>query len=163
MYSVWGPDQQYDMIALDYFFSPAGWVNARWTSKFFADTLPAFVAKGLLNEKGTVWLPHVQHVTDMLAAHHDDLSPYYTWRIEANASANPLYSATEGATEELLLCPDNLTNATQVKPLKEGGPFYALRPLQEGEERMQKASGTPTGKRKEAVSSPAEGSRKRVK
>lgn len=43
---------------------------------------------------------------------------------------NPLYAATEKAEEDLLLCPDLITNATQVVPLNShagaNGLFYVL-------------------------------------
>ena len=117
--STWG-SPQYDIIVLDYFFSPAGWVNTRWTEKFFSAALPCFVQNELIKPDGTVWLPHVQHVTDMIDTYFDDLAPYYKWSTVADPMLNPLYSASENATEELLRCPDNLTNATQVQPLQDG-------------------------------------------
>jgi hypothetical protein len=147
IHCTWGENPQYDAIILDYFFSPAGWVNARWTTKFFTDTLPCFVEKGLLKRDGTVWLPHVQHVTDMLDTFYDDISPFYKWSVVVDPHANPLCSATESVQDELLRCPDNLTNATQLKPLHPDGPFYALRPLQENEEPMER----PERKRKEGI------------
>ena len=41
---------------------------------------------------------------------------------------NPLYLATEGVEEALLLCPDALTNDTQLRPLLHYSeyPFYRL-------------------------------------
>lgn len=107
----------YDTVILDYFFSPAGWVNTRWTEKFFSDTLPLLITKGLLKENGTVWLPHLDHVDAMLQKFSDVLSEYFTWTIENNPLKNPLFRATDDVSEQLLTCPDNLTNETQILPL----------------------------------------------
>jgi hypothetical protein len=52
---IWNFDgtvARYDTIILDYFFSPAGWVNTRWTEKFFTMTIPLFLEKKLLKKEG---------------------------------------------------------------------------------------------------------------
>ena len=107
----------YDTVILDYFFSPAGWVNTRWTEKFFSETLPLLLDKGLLKDTGSVWLPHLDHVDAMLEKFSDILSRYYTWTIISNPVENPLFRATDDVSEDLLRCPDNLTNETQILPL----------------------------------------------
>ena len=109
----------YDTVILDYFFSPAGWVNTRWKEKFFYETLPLMVSKGMLKQDGSVWLPHLGHVDAMLQKHADILCQYYTWTVEEDPLSNPLYKATNDVRDELLRCPDNLTNETQILPLME--------------------------------------------
>lgn len=58
------------------------------------------------------------------------LEPCFNIYVEKDALANPLYLATEDAEEELLLCPDLITNSTQAIPLRshagENGLFYVL-------------------------------------
>jgi hypothetical protein len=136
---------RFDLIVLDYFFSPAGWVNTRWTEKFFSETLPCFVQKGILSSSGSLWLPHVDHVEEMISSHSEELSQYYSWSLIADPESNPLYSATEKVTDELLRCPDNLTNTTQIRPLiqSSGGPFYRFQPIVQTipEESIQRVSG----------------------
>ena len=70
---TWGSVQQnkqqhrvvFKSICLDYFFSPQGWAGDRWTSKFFTGTLPQFCEKEWLEVDGTVWLPNIQHVSEV--------------------------------------------------------------------------------------------------
>jgi hypothetical protein len=109
----------YDTVILDYFFSPAGWVNTRWTEKFFSETLPLLVERGMLKSTGSVWLPHLDHVDAMLQKFSHILCQHYTWTIEEDPVANPLFKATDDVSDELLRCPDNLTNDTQIMPLME--------------------------------------------
>jgi hypothetical protein len=150
-----GSTPRYDVIILDYFFSPAGWVNTRWTEKFFTETLISFLTKSLLKNSMTVstnspsspspstsssaaaaspslWLPNNSYVHEMILKHSNLLSEYYTWSAIPNPSLNPLYAATDLCVDELLLCPDNLTNETQISYLmtSPGGPFLCFQPKQ---------------------------------
>jgi hypothetical protein len=125
----WGNDISFDLIVLDYFFSPSGWARTRWTENFFKKSLPLIAEEKLLSPNGTLWLPHVDHVDQMLREYRDLLSDHYDWCLVDNPCSNPLYEATEKVTLELERCPDNMTNVTQLRPLcqLEGGPFYEFR------------------------------------
>jgi hypothetical protein len=59
---------------------------------------------------------------------HNEISKYYSWETVENPHENPLYAATETVTDELLRCPDMLTNATQILPLlvNSSAPFLVL-------------------------------------
>ncbi len=87
-------DPVYDVIILDYFFSPAGWVNVRWTEKFFSEKI--------LKKAGTLWLPNVNYVTEMIHKNEQILSQHYSWDVIENPLDNPLYEATNLVTNELL-------------------------------------------------------------
>ena len=47
----------FELILLDYFFSPQGWADVRWTDGFFRDTIPGFAATDKLYKGGRIWLP----------------------------------------------------------------------------------------------------------
>ncbi len=128
MSETWG-STSYDLIALDYFFSPAGWVNTRWTERFFGETLPAFVTKGILKNEGSIWIPNLQYVRDMIEKKQETISQFYTWSFIKDPSENPLYKATDLVGIKLLECPDHLTNDTQILPLLQAcdGPFICFK------------------------------------
>ena len=52
MQQSWGTDVAFDLIILDYFFCPAGYVNMRWAEKFFKETLPTLAVKNILDCNG---------------------------------------------------------------------------------------------------------------
>ena len=85
---------------------------------------------GLLAPGAKIWLPNMQCIEQSLEDFKAHLEPYFNIYVEKDSLANPLYLATEGAEEELLLCPDLITNSTQAIPLKshagEHGLFYVL-------------------------------------
>ena len=56
----------FDHVCLDYFFSPQGWAGDRWTNKFFTGTLPSFCMKEWLKVNGSVWLPNIKHVSEVI-------------------------------------------------------------------------------------------------
>lgn len=129
MISVWGSiESRYDLIILDYFFSPSGWANTRWNEKFFSESLPGFVKKKILKDTGTIWIPNVTHVNDSIEAHREILQEYYSWDVINDPFENPLYEATDMVENELLECPDNITNSTQKKYLDSDGHFIRLKP-----------------------------------
>ena len=76
----------------------------------------------------SIWLPHLQCIEESLTDFYDYLIPYYTITKERDPKLNPLYLATEGVEDALLLCPDALTNDTQLRPLLDYSdyPFYRL-------------------------------------
>lgn len=123
---TWGPDMNFDIIVLDYFFSPAGWASVRWSESFFKSTLPAFVTGNRLAPDGAVWLPHVRHVDEMFEKFSTELSEHYQWELVNAPTRNPLYLATDKVTAELLKTPDFMTNESQIKPLLDK-PFYQLK------------------------------------
>jgi hypothetical protein len=98
-------------------FDKVGWARTRWTQRFFYKTIPAFVQEGILSTGGKLWLPHLENITQEIEEYSEIIQAYYKIELVANCQENPLYRATEDVTEELLRCPDNLTNATQVQPL----------------------------------------------
>lgn len=83
----------------------------------------------VLSADGAIWLPNLACVQDLMKVYGTRLSEYYTWDLEKNPNLNPLYRATEKVEKELLLCPDSLTNETQMRPLFEFSetPFFVLR------------------------------------
>jgi hypothetical protein len=169
---VWdfdGSTPRYDVIILDYFFSPAGWVNTRWTEKFFTETLISFSTKSLLKKRTNVpsnpsttsatsssasspslWLPNNSYVHEMISKHSNLLSEHYTWSAVSDPTLNPLYAATDLCVNELLLCPDNLTNETQISYLmaSPGGPFLCFKPRQHPQSNVLKPT-TKGTKRKQ--------------
>lgn len=124
----WG-DVQFDHIILDYFFSPVGWARERWTEAMFRETLPQFATDNVLRKDGEIWLPNLECVQELMENFADVLQPHYTWDLVADPLKNPLYLATEAIEDELLRCPDILTNETQIRPLWAFSktPFFRLR------------------------------------
>ena len=107
-----------------------GWARERWTSSFFTKTLPAMILEKHLSTKGKIWLPNLQCIEESLTEFKEEIVKYYDIKLIADAMENPLYAASENCERELLLCPDNLTNETQMKPLlsHSSHPFYVLEP-----------------------------------
>ena len=105
-----------------------GWARERWTDPLFTKTLPTLATSGLLLQGCSIWLPHLQCIEESLTDFYDYLIPYYTITKERDPKLNPLYLATEGVEDALLLCPDALTNDTQLRPLLDYSdyPFYRL-------------------------------------
>ena len=136
----WGTDVKFSHIILDYFFSPIGWARTRWLPSFFSKTIPSMALK-LLSPGGMLWLPHLQNVTESIQLNLASINEYFIIREVEDPMANPLYAATEQATDELKRCPDLILNENQIKPLLTESnifPFYALQlkralPLQEAE------------------------------
>lgn len=131
MKDVWSIDgnPRYDVIILDYFFSPTGWTNTRWTTKFFTETLPGFLEHKLLKKNGSIWLPNCPYVDEMVTAHTSHLSNYYDWFAIKRPTNNPLYEATDDVNHLLMQCPDRLTNENQIVSLTNaGGPFLLFKP-----------------------------------
>ena len=125
--STWRDNISFDTIILDYFFSPAGWVEFRWTENFFRNTLPSLATSNIIHMGGKIWLPNVGHVSKMLERHKDILGVNFVWHSEKDPSRNPLYRATDNVHPWLMLCPDNMTNTTQLRPLNSEGPFFILK------------------------------------
>lgn len=73
----------------------------------------------MLAPGAVVWLPNLSCIEESLQTFREYLEPYFIIRKESNASLNPLYTATEHAEDELLRCPDLITNKTQVVPIKQ--------------------------------------------
>ena len=90
--------------------------------------MPAIATESILSPGGKIWLPNLQCIEESLEENSDSIKEHFTVRLISDAKENPLYAATERVTEELLRCPDNLTNETQMKPLfsHSSSPFYVL-------------------------------------
>jgi len=152
MKNKWNCNRVFDFIFLDYFFSPvstcylvslnlqslnisliqAGYVNTRWTKKFFTETLPFFASNGFLNQGGMIILPYLEHVKDALQESEHEWGPLFAWSFMSDPMDHPLYVATSLAHEQLLLCPDLITNETQLPHLTRvtNTPFIVLYLLQ---------------------------------
>lgn len=143
MQTKWGEAMEFDYIILDYFFSPAGWARTRWTEAFFKNTLPMLATSNILKPNGSIFLPNLDCVEELLTAYADILEEHFMWDRVKNPLQNPLYKSTERCQKELLLCPDMLTNATQVLPLNEYSdtPFIIFKRLNRSYEKRS-ASGT---------------------
>lgn len=129
IHKIWGKQVSFDVIILDYFFSPVGWARERWSDGFWKETIPMLAKSGILTKGGELWLPHLSCVTDSLDEFKEALALYYSIDFVENPLENPLYLATEDVESELIRCPDLLTNTTQIKPLTDHSstPFYVLR------------------------------------
>jgi len=121
MRSKWG-NIEFDNIILDYFFSPSGWARTRWTEAFFKDTLPMLVTSDILKPNGSIFLPNLDCVEELLYAYEKILGEHFMWDKISKPAQNPLYRSTERCQKELLKCPDMLTNATQMLPLHDFSP-----------------------------------------
>lgn len=71
----------------------------------------------LLKIGGQIWLPNLECVEDSINEFRAEIGKYYTIEAVGNPHLNPLYAATETVEQELLRCPDSLTNETQLRPL----------------------------------------------
>ena len=91
--------------------------------------MPALAAT-YLAPNGQIILPNLDCVKERIDSQHTHLSTWF--RIEfleiAERNLNPLYLATDDVEAELLKCPDNLTNETQMRTLYDfsSSPFYIL-------------------------------------
>jgi len=123
----WGDDIKFIHIILDYFFCPIGWTRSRWLPSFFSKTIPMMALK-LLSPAGILWLPHLQHVTESINLNRPSIENYFIVHEIDEPMKNPLYVATENATDELKRCPDQYLNENQFQPLliESRFPFYAL-------------------------------------
>jgi hypothetical protein len=125
---VWGSLIKFDVVCLDYFFSPQGWAGDRWTEKFFTRTLPSLVTENLLNTRATIWLPHIQHVQDMVHQNKASIDMFYDIVQINDPTLSPLYLATEDSSIELGKCLDYVTNEGQLPQLliASNNPFIRL-------------------------------------
>ena len=117
----------FDLIILDYFFCPEGYVASRWTKPFFSETLPFLAASKILKLGGQIILPNLDHVQNMMQSNRGLLKPYFDWERVA-AEKNPLFVATESIDEILVTLKDGRTNASQMLPLFKVSniPFFVL-------------------------------------
>jgi len=131
MNSRWGENHEFDYVILDYFFSPEGWARTRWTDAFYQKTLPMLVESDVLKPNGAIYLPNLECVAGALDCYEKSLSEHFSWNFVNRPKDNPLYRATERCEDELLRCPDKLTNESQMAPLHNFSdtPFIVLRRL----------------------------------
>jgi hypothetical protein len=146
---TFGHQLSFDHVVLDYFFSPVSntiifmlpissnffqyhlqisWARDRWTNNFWKLSLPQLAEQNIIKKGGKVWLPNLECVLNSINDFHNEIYKYYTWEAVENPFDNPLYAATEMVTEQLLRCPDIVTNATQILPLliNNSYPFLVL-------------------------------------
>ena len=95
----------------------------------FQDTIPRLAEDDVICRGGNIWLPNLQCVQDSVNKNKHILDKYYTVRMVSQPNSNPLFMATETVEDKLLLCPDKLTNDTQMRPLLEHSntPFLVLK------------------------------------
>ena len=123
--STW-QNKRFNSICLDYFFSPQGWAADRWTKQFFIGTLPELCKQNWLIPGGSVWLPNIRHVEEMLETYNEILSMYFRIEKKSNPHENPLFQGTELCKTDLQKCIDNVTNDNELPKLASGSPFYCL-------------------------------------
>ncbi len=161
--------REFDHIILDYFFSPAGWARTRWTDNFFKDTIPRLAEDELIRRGGQFWLPNLECVAQALREFRIPIETHYEVEFVKDLGRNPLFAATERVEDELLRCPDKLTNETQLRPLlafsdtpflvltRRQTPLLFVPPLADGEmsrsPKKRKATVTPEKKRKSSSGS----------
>ncbi len=75
------------------------------------------MALKLLSPGGILWLPHLQNVTESIQLNQDSIDAYFIVHEVDDPMSNPLYAATEQATDELKRCPDFFKNENQLPPL----------------------------------------------
>jgi hypothetical protein len=116
------------LIILLHIILQVGWARERWTDPLFTKTFPTLATSGYLAKGCKIWLPNLQCIEESLSDFYGELSPYFIIRRESNPLSNPLYRATEDVEKELLMCPDALTNETQMRPLYDFSqePFCVL-------------------------------------
>jgi len=119
----------------------------------FTKTFPTLAESGYLAKGCKIWLPNLQCIEDSLSDFAGELAPYFIIRRESKAMENPLYRATEKVEKELLMCPDALTNETQLRPLLNfsNEPFCVL----ELRSAFLVAPSTPVGKKVAAATASA--------
>lgn len=105
-----------------------GWARERWTDPLFTDTFPSLASEGMLSRGAQIWLPNLQCIDQSIRDFGAILQQYFYIRKECSPESNPLCRATDDVKAQLLLCPDNLTNETQMKPLFDYSdePFWVL-------------------------------------
>jgi hypothetical protein len=159
-------NSKFDTIVLDYFFSPAGWARERWTENFFEKTIPFFAEKDLLKVGGTFWLPRLAVTDELIENSYEEITTYYDIKYVSKANENPLYMATETATQELLKCPDKLTNETQIQPLLDHSEFPFVCLTRRNHALQAKSSMTPRKQKRSVVvllgNSPKRSSRRKL-
>jgi len=125
METRWGPDVRFESIHLDYFFSPSGWSQTRWGHAFFRESLVALSTR--LSPGGSIWLPYSRVTEGMIQTHADTLGERFVCDRVGNPIDSVLYRATDRVENDLLRCPDAITNATQLAPSQAVYSFLVLR------------------------------------
>jgi hypothetical protein len=76
-----------------------------------------------------LWLPHLRNVTESIQLNKESIDACFIVHEVDDPMRNPLFAATEQATDELKRCPDLYLNENQLPPLlvESRFPFYALR------------------------------------
>jgi len=108
----------FKVIILDYFFSPSGYVDIRWTARLFDTTLPKFASEGWLEVGGSIWLPHSKYVATTVEHYRHSLQQYFVIEYVKDPLRNPLYAATDrkDVFDNLSRFPEILVNSNQISP-----------------------------------------------
>ena len=77
------PDEQFDVVVLDYFFSPIGFARDRWetwNNAFFSGTIPKLANAGYLKPGAKIFLPNLENVRAIMNGpiYHTSIVPQYT-------------------------------------------------------------------------------------
>jgi hypothetical protein len=128
--NTWGGRLDFDLIVLDYFFSPNSWTKVRWAETLFTKVLPAWATNGMLRPGGVMWMPHVAHVDEMLALHGAMLARWFAIERVEDPMQNPLFeaSARPECEKQLLRCQEIIHNGNQLPYLMahSSTPFVRL-------------------------------------
>ena len=143
--NMWNKEMNFNVIVLDYFFSPNSWSKVRWSETLFTESIPSWATNGMLAPSSnnsssssihnsdicsSIWLPNVQHVDEMIQEHIVLLSQYYTIYYVQNPLDNPLYYATNQpiCNAALMNCHEVINNETQLPYLQSYSdtPFIQL-------------------------------------
>ena len=126
--SRFGATIRVQLIVVDYFFCPAGYVEVRWLEKFFEETLCGLVEENLLEQGCCVWLPHLDHTNKMIEKYRDMLETFFVVNYVSDPNMNPLYYATglEQVNNRLLQFPEAIINSNQILRLDAKAPFISL-------------------------------------
>jgi len=133
--STWNGRTDFDLIILDYFFSPNSWTKVRWAETLFTKVLPAWATNKMLRasseqRRSELWMPHVAHVDEMLAFHGPMLRRWFDIEKVADPTENPLFraSARPECEAELLRCQEKIVNSNQLPYLlaHSSTPFVRL-------------------------------------
>ncbi|EER05127.1 hypothetical protein Pmar_PMAR026561 [Perkinsus marinus ATCC 50983] len=129
---AWGKEgrQQFRLVALDYFRSPAGWSETNWSKAFFDHTLPALCTEGWMPDDGRLILPNTTCTMDGIRA-SEDLQACFNVAVLQDPDDNPLWAATRTleAHGTLYSMSGHYTNDTERRHLDELAPFIQLTPI----------------------------------
>ena len=92
---------RFEIIQLDYYWAPAGYVEERWGPSFFSDTLSNWAVSNRISIGGQIWLPDRPWVQKCLTDPTTQalLEPHFDIQLSAPAQGSPLVLATRQAQD----------------------------------------------------------------